>query len=109
MSEIKDDTRQRIAEFLPGAIAAALKSYRDFLHAGPADLEDGQEGDPAKHFKNHHDACKVAIAHIELLIKLGKAVEAHAEDLEYAKRQQLHEMVEKAQKEIEERSVTKNI
>jgi hypothetical protein len=62
--KIEGDTRARIAAFLPDAIAKALTSYQLFL-------EEGAHND-AKEFKAHHDACKVAIAHLELLIKLAQ-------------------------------------
>lgn len=62
--KIEGDTRARIAAFLPDAIAKALTSYQLFL-------EEGAHTD-AKEFKAHHDACKVAIAHVELLIKLAQ-------------------------------------
>lgn len=62
--KIEGDTRARIAAFLPDAIAKALTSYQLFL-------EEGAHND-AKEFKAHHEACKVAIAHVELLIKLAQ-------------------------------------
>lgn len=65
MTQTQDETRKQIAEFLPEAIATALTSYQLFLI--------GDEGNKnAKDFKAHHDACKVAIAHLELLIKLAQ-------------------------------------
>jgi len=64
MKKIEDETRARIAEFLPGAIAKTLGSYEKF---------SGQDAPfEAKEFTAHHNACKVAIAHIELLIKLAR-------------------------------------
>lgn len=62
--KIEGDTRARIAAFLPDAIAKALTSYQLFL-------DEGAHSD-AKEFKAHHDACKTAIAHVELLIKLAQ-------------------------------------
>lgn len=62
--KIESDTKARISEFLPDAIAQALTSYYRFAR---------QEAPPeAKDFSAHHNACKVAIAHIELLIKLAR-------------------------------------
>ncbi len=72
----KDETRKSIAAFLPDAIAAALKSYEAFSGSKAS-------ADVSKEFKEHHSACKVAIAHIELLIKLANWAElpdAGAED-----------------------------
>lgn len=61
---IPDDVRMRLARFLPDAIARALNSYHSFSQAEVPN-------DP-KEFAAHHNACKVAIAHIELLIKLAR-------------------------------------
>lgn len=62
---IEEETKRQIAGFLPRAIAGALSSYHSFMcgHDVP---------DDAKGFSAHHSACKVAIAHIELLIKLAR-------------------------------------
>lgn len=62
---IEEETRRQIAGFLPDAISIALKSYKNFYGS-----EDGFE--TAKDFAAHHGACKAAIAHIELLIKLAR-------------------------------------
>ena len=62
-SALEEKTRAKIAQYLPDAIDCALQSYRRFY----ADemVED------AKAFTAHHTACKTAIAHIELLLKLA--------------------------------------
>lgn len=77
MTEQQNDTgaltaRAQIAGFLPRALGTAIKSYDNFLSKkqGETKPED---------FKAHHDACKVALAHIELLVRLAKWVET-AED-----------------------------
>lgn len=56
--------REQIATFLPDAIAKALTSYHRFA--------DSSIPDDPKGFSAHHGACKVAIAHIELLLKLAR-------------------------------------
>ena len=56
--------REQIATFLPDAIAKALTSYHRFA--------DNSIPDDPKGFSAHHGACKVAIAHIELLLKLAR-------------------------------------
>jgi hypothetical protein len=61
---IEDTSRTQIASFLPDAIAKALTSYHTFM-ATPHESE-------AKAFSAHHGACKAAIAHIELLLKLAR-------------------------------------
>ena len=63
--KIEDDTKKRIAAFLPDAIGRALTSYHEFM-------QTPESKNNAKTFKDYHSACKVAIAHIELLIKLAR-------------------------------------
>ncbi len=74
---MEGQSRAEIAKALPCAIKTALESYKRFS-------EQEELGD-AKEFKAHHDACKVAIAHIELLLKLadGVGAEKSQEDSEY--------------------------
>ncbi len=62
---LEESSRDKIAKFLPDAIKHSLESYHRFVLS-----EDAPED--AKSFSAHHSACKVAIAHIELLIKLAK-------------------------------------
>lgn len=70
------DMRAKIACHLPAAFDAAIKSYHEFYDQTPTD--------DAKAFSAHHSACKAAIAHMQLLIKLADWVEhdATAEDAE---------------------------
>jgi hypothetical protein len=65
---IEDMSRVQIASFLPDAIAKALTSYQAFMGK---DISK----DKAKEFSEHHGACKTAIAHIELLLKLARWAE----------------------------------
>lgn len=69
MPQIEVQTRADIAAFLPGAIQTALDSYKMFSEA---QITDDACAPTSQAFKAHHDACKVAIAHIELLIKLAR-------------------------------------
>ena len=59
---IEHATREQIAEFLPEAIALAVGSYREHMSRQIVSDE----------FESHHKKAKVAISHIELLIKLAK-------------------------------------
>ena len=61
---LDNKSRERIAEFLPDALVTALESYYGFAKT--------EIPDTAKGFSDHHNACKVAIAHIDLLLKLAK-------------------------------------
>ncbi len=55
--------RERVAKFLPQALHAAIDSYHKF--------SDEDVPNDIKGFSAHHTAAKIAIAHIELLIKLA--------------------------------------
>ena len=98
MPELSAETRKRLAEFLPEALRLALESYQNFMTATPDKSEPQQEpeaesddkGKPkpkprakkateAKEFKDHHEAGKVAIAHIELLLELAKDLKEELE------------------------------
>lgn len=61
---IKNLSKEQVREFLPDAIQKAFDSYCEFM---------GQKIDTskAKLFSDHHNACKVAIAHVNLLLKLA--------------------------------------
>lgn len=90
---IEDATRQHLAAFLPDAISQALKSYYRFAQQDP--LPEPKE------FSDHHKACKVAIAHIELLIKLAKWADLPHKDAGTPNDQVILDgMVEKAQEEL---------
>lgn len=92
---IEDKSREQIASFLPDAIALALESYHRF---------SGQRvPDEAKEFKDHHNACKVAIAHIELLIKLARWADLPDQDAAQNNMEQamLAAIMQEAQAELE--------
>ena len=63
--KIEDTSRAQIAKFLPDALKTALDSYHHFATQNVTTTE-------AKEFGAHHTACKVAIAHIDLLLKLAR-------------------------------------
>ena len=57
---VEQATREQIAAFLPEAIQVAFASYKEHMRK------------PITQFDEHHKQAKVAISHIELLIKLAK-------------------------------------
>lgn len=71
--KIQDLSRDQIAEFLPDAIRAAMNSYQTYS-------ESVMATDKEK-FKEHHTACKVAISHIDLLLKLARWADLPDDDL----------------------------
>jgi len=68
--------REGLARDLPGRIRAALKAYEAF--AGADIPED------AKGFAAHHAACKAALGHAEMLVKLLKWAEGEVAPAEGA-------------------------
>lgn len=96
MPHIQARTRQQLVAFLPSAITKALATYRELtrLH-----IEDD-----ASEYKKHQDACKIAVGHIHLLLKLardvstletGSAPQGHDDNM-------LQNLIENAQKELKE-------
>lgn len=71
MTRIEDETKARIAAFLPEVLEKSLQSYADFAAAVVPTEE-------AKDFAAYHGACKTAVAHIELLVKLARQVDLDA-------------------------------
>ncbi|MCP4393314.1 MAG: hypothetical protein GY804_03455 [Alphaproteobacteria bacterium] len=64
--------KARLRNYLPAKIAGVVSSYDAFTsETMPKD---------AKGFTAHHSACKAAIAHTDMLIKLAKWVEEEAKD-----------------------------
>ena len=90
-------SRKQIAEFLPEALNTAIASYQLF-----SEDEDSEKlkQEPTK-FKAHHDACKVAIAHIQLLIKLAEWADLPDPSIEgEVERKDLLALINSAQGEI---------
>jgi hypothetical protein len=63
--------RRRMSAAMPERLAAAMDSYDGFALANPPT--------EAKAFAAHHGACKAALAHVELLLKLTRWATGKAE------------------------------
>lgn len=61
---LSKESREHIAVFLPKALSKALSSYHEFMEQ---DIPEDAKG-----FSAYHGAAKVAIAHVELLMKMAK-------------------------------------
>ena len=91
--KIEDLSRVQIAEFLPDAIRAALNSYQNYSQSEAA--TDGAK------FKDHHTACKVAVSHIDLLLKLARWADLPDSEIEGQNHQRvLVAAIEEAEKEL---------
>lgn len=102
---IEEGTRRQIAVFLPQVLGKALESYHAFMDSAEvpvAPKEGATDQDTRKKaiqlFGEHHTACKAAISHIELLLKLAQWAELpdSRQDGE-----NLIELIKIAQKDIE--------
>ena len=94
--QIKESTRIYLQSFLPQALERALDSYQLFS-------DDKGSFENSKDFSEHHNACKVAIAHVELLLKLAKWAEISTQSKESDDREiQLSTMIFEAQKHLEQ-------
>ena len=83
-------SRTQIAEALPDAIETALISYRIF--------STKDNTDTPKIFGEHHNACKAAIAHIELLLKLARWIDS--DDQNNTKNERLRTLLLNAKDEL---------
>ncbi len=73
IKNLEGQSRLEIAKALPCALKTAIQSYNRFM------ADENHEN--ASSFKSHHDACKAAIAHIQLLTKLVEWVEERREEV----------------------------
>tara|TARA_B100001146_G_C15900560_1_gene314324 strand:- start:227 stop:562 length:336 start_codon:yes stop_codon:yes gene_type:complete len=99
MTKTEHKMRRSIAASLPQAMRTAVNSYKRFAEMEKENLDPDMSR--AKAFKEHHDACKVAIAHIKLLIELAKwADQPDSEAAAGVQNSELAAMITSAQKEI---------
>jgi hypothetical protein len=75
---------------MSGAMEQVVRGYMEFTRLGP---ERGT-ADPAKAFAAHHAACKAALAHLEMLMKIARAAAPHGDS------EETHAMLVKARAEI---------
>ena len=98
MTELLDiKTKKQIAHFLPQAIIQALQSYRNF--------SGGIATEEAKEFSAHHAACKAALAHIELLLKLARQSDLVGVTDNEKDKNALTDMITKARIELEKYNI----
>jgi hypothetical protein len=86
--EIGAQARAQIAQNLPSAMEKAINAYHNFI--------DDDDDKKSTRFKNKHTAAKAALAHIELLIKLGRMVDAMDDDTQ----DHLEILIAEAKKEL---------
>ncbi len=90
--KLEKDTYAFLSAFLPDALLNALASYERFARQTIPD--------EAREFTAHHSACKVAISHIELLIKLSERVIENTQDDAEKDHKNLLDAISRAEKEI---------
>jgi|TARA_R110002126_G_scaffold13118_1_gene55964 hypothetical protein len=92
---LEEKSREKIAKFLLDALKHSMESYHHFIISDDAP-------DDAKSFSAHHSACKIAIAHIELLLKLAKWADINTnQEKEMPNDALLAAMIAKAQNELD--------
>lgn len=84
---------EQIAESLPEAMRTAFKKYTEFAAENHEDAAD---------FKKRQEACKIAVAHIDLLFKLAKSNGLMREEKDIEAQDDVAEMIEGALAEIAE-------
>ncbi len=93
MTDIQLDTRVRMCRFLPKALETALASYRRMSRKAEHDYTD---------YKKQQDACKVALGHVQLLLKLGgEVVGALPDDTPEDEHKVMMDLIKHAQVEID--------
>lgn len=92
MPPIESGMRQSIAEFLPRALRKAITSYELYM--------DRNHGDETV-FKTHHDACKVALAHIKLIVDLARWADIDPTLGNEINQEQLMEVIEQGREELD--------
>lgn len=88
MAEVTKETQLYLEKFLPSALSKAMQSYENFSKQEKNYLDDDI-------FLEHHKACKVAISHVELLLKLAKSIEKPTQTNPY-----LEDMIKQAKENI---------
>lgn len=99
MPNLEARVRDQIKDFLPAALTRALSAYKHFSSQKAENKDDPVD------FKKHQEACKVAVAHIQLLIKLAKMVrefepETNPQQNETNEQDMLQTLIENAQAEL---------
>jgi hypothetical protein len=89
---VDDATRKAVAEFLPRAVESVFQSYMEFMEKGVS----GKGKDETKDFAEHHKAGKIAIAHMELLFKMGRWAKIDLDD----RQKEIHALILKARDEV---------
>ncbi len=88
--EIEHHARAQIAQTLPSAMQKAIDAYHNFI--------DDNDNKKTAEFKNRYTAAKVALSHIEMLIKLSDMVGSMDDETH----NQLEALIVEAKRELEE-------
>lgn len=94
MAENLDALRGRLCMALPDRIAAAVDSYGRFAAA--------EAPEDAKGFAAHHAACRAALAHMDLLVKLARWAEAGQDDAPPAEDDSLDRLLAEARSALDD-------
>lgn len=71
--KIEEATRQKVAKLIPIIADKAIRSYQDMVNTG------GQNFMLNNNQKAYYEACKAAVSHLQLLLKLAEWAEVPLE------------------------------
>ncbi len=91
--ELSAETQEQLKQSIPEAMQIAILSYQEFADRGEQDSKASDK------FKDHHNACRAALTHIELLLKLARLVDVLDDD----QQNDISTMIEKAYAELGDR------
>lgn len=99
MTTLDNDLRERVKRFLPHALEKVMASHRANAPAHPYNPKK-RKHEPLE-VKRHHDACKSALSHIQLLINLAKDIEKEDGSSSNDEKESLKDMLIEAKREID--------
>lgn len=107
MNKISNTMRHNMAANLPHALETALESYKEFSVLGLGiDKEEADKDKRTKDFKEYHTALKVALSHVQLLLKIAADLkDIFDEEREIQAALDMQHMIEKAHLQIADQTI----
>jgi hypothetical protein len=92
--KIEDQLASQVAKYLPDVLAVAITNHKRYAARGEQDTKD---------FVVRQNACKAAVAHIELMVKLARLIDRRggADIVDGNNRVMLDAMMREAEAELE--------
>ncbi len=84
-----EEFRHGLSQRFPDLLDRVMEGYLSFSG-------DNQKEEDAKEFSTHHGACKAALAHLDLLIKLAAWAEKGGEDGSLPQGENIEKLIDEA-------------